>query len=163
SGGRRGRRRRHRRRETGRGGEGLDRVACRAGGERKRSAHVLPREARGIQGPHADRGSRRAAQNDGRQGSSPRPSGGRLGWGRVGQAGRVGLVAAALLAALAATQGADVDKYEIYAVRYATLANFPVSSLVAGADRSRRLDIAMMIWVLKGNDGRIAIVDSGFH
>src|SRR2546427_9640661 len=58
---------------------------------------------------------------------------------------------------------ADVDKYEIYAVRFATLANFPVSSLVAGADRSRRLDIAMMIWVLKGADGRVAIVDSGFH
>jgi len=58
---------------------------------------------------------------------------------------------------------ADGDKYEIYAVRYATIANFPVSSLVAGADRSRRLDIAMMIWVLKGNDGRVAIVDAGFH
>src|SRR4051812_11262976 len=59
--------------------------------------------------------------------------------------------------------GAEADKYEIYAVRYATLANFPLSSLVAGADRSRRMDIAMMIWVLKGADGRIAIVDSGFH
>jgi len=59
--------------------------------------------------------------------------------------------------------GADADKYEVYAVRYATLANFPVSSLVAGADRARRLDIAMMIWVLKGVDGRVAIVDSGFH
>ncbi|HJZ77066.1 MAG TPA: N-acyl homoserine lactonase family protein [Vicinamibacterales bacterium] len=58
---------------------------------------------------------------------------------------------------------ADADKYEVYAVRFATLANFPVSSLVAGADRSRRMDIAMMIWVLKGADGRIAIVDSGFH
>jgi glyoxylase-like metal-dependent hydrolase (beta-lactamase superfamily II) len=57
----------------------------------------------------------------------------------------------------------DADKYEVYAVRYATLANFPVSSLVAGADRSRRLDIAMTIWVLKGVDGRVAIVDSGFH
>mgnify|MGYP003694479833 CR=1 FL=1 len=52
---------------------------------------------------------------------------------------------------------------EVYAVRYATLANFPVSSLIAGADRARRLDIAMMIWVLKGVDGRVAIVDSGFH
>jgi glyoxylase-like metal-dependent hydrolase (beta-lactamase superfamily II) len=62
-----------------------------------------------------------------------------------------------------ATLRADVDKYEVYAVRYATLANFPVSSLVAGADRSRRLDIAMMIWVLKGVDGRVAVVDSGFH
>jgi len=73
------------------------------------------------------------------------------------------LVGAALLVVLAATLHADVDKYEIYAVRYATLANFPVASLVAGADRSRRLDIAMMIWVLKGNDGRVALVDAGFH
>jgi len=82
--------------------------------------------------------------------------------GQVGLVGRVGLVGV-LLAALAANVRGDVDKYEIYAVRYATLANFPMSSLVAGADRSRRLDIAMMIWVLKGQDGRVAIVDSGFH
>ena len=58
---------------------------------------------------------------------------------------------------------ADVDRYDVYAVRFATLADFPVSSLVAGADRSRRMDIAMMIWVVKGIDGRIAVVDSGFY
>jgi len=57
----------------------------------------------------------------------------------------------------------DVDKYEIYAVKYATLAGFKVSSLVAGADPARQLDIAMMFWVLEGIDGRIAIVDCGFH
>ena len=57
----------------------------------------------------------------------------------------------------------EADKYEIYAVRYATLADFPVASLVAGAERERRLDIAMMIWVLKGADGRVALFDSGFH
>ena len=57
----------------------------------------------------------------------------------------------------------DVDKYEVYAVRFATIANFPVASLVAGADRARRMDIAMTVWVLKGVDGRVAIVDSGFH
>jgi glyoxylase-like metal-dependent hydrolase (beta-lactamase superfamily II) len=57
----------------------------------------------------------------------------------------------------------DVDKYEVYAVRFATIANFRVASLVAGADPARRMDIAMMIWVLKGIDGRVAIVDSGFH
>ena len=67
------------------------------------------------------------------------------------------------LCTLAAHLRADLDRYEVYAVRFATLANFPVSSLVAGADRSRRMDIAMMIWVLKGIDGRTAIVDSGFH
>lgn len=65
--------------------------------------------------------------------------------------------------ALSTSVRTEADKYEIYAVRYATLANFPVSSLIAGADRARRLDIAMTIWVLKGIDGRIAIVDSGFH
>jgi glyoxylase-like metal-dependent hydrolase (beta-lactamase superfamily II) len=48
-------------------------------------------------------------------------------------------------------------------VRFATLANFPVASLVAGADRARRMDIAMMVWVVKGNNGRVALVDSGFH
>jgi Metallo-beta-lactamase superfamily len=48
-------------------------------------------------------------------------------------------------------------------VRFGTLANFPVASLVAGADRARRMDIAMMVWVLKGNNGRVALVDSGFH
>ena len=48
-------------------------------------------------------------------------------------------------------------------MRFATLANFPVASLVAGADRARRMDIAMMVWVLKGNNGRVALVDSGFH
>jgi glyoxylase-like metal-dependent hydrolase (beta-lactamase superfamily II) len=77
---------------------------------------------------------------------------------------RAALAVLAVMIALAAVRAiADVDKYEVYAVRFATLANFPVSSLVAGADRSRRIDIAMMIWVLKGADGRIALVDSGFH
>jgi glyoxylase-like metal-dependent hydrolase (beta-lactamase superfamily II) len=69
----------------------------------------------------------------------------------------VGLIAACLIAA------PEADKYDVYAVRFATLANFPVSSLVAGADRARRMDIAMTIWVLKGVDGRNALVDSGFH
>ena len=58
---------------------------------------------------------------------------------------------------------AESDKYEVYAVRFATLGNFPVSSLIAGADHARRMDIAMMIWVLKSVNGRVAIVDTGFH
>jgi glyoxylase-like metal-dependent hydrolase (beta-lactamase superfamily II) len=76
---------------------------------------------------------------------------------------RTGLVALALiLVAVPRTHG-EADKYDVYAVRFATIAGFPVSSLVAGADRSRKLDIAMMVWLLKGADGRIALVDSGFH
>ena len=53
-------------------------------------------------------------------------------------------------------------QYEVYAIRYATLPDFPVSELVAGADPARKLDIAMMIWLLRGN-GHNILVDSGFY
>src|SRR5437016_7528300 len=86
--------------------------------------------------------------------------GGRVRMGPRRSLGCAILVAIALVAPRAR---AEADKYDVFAVRFATLANFPVSSLVAGADRSRRLDIAMMIWVLKSGDGRVALVDSGFH
>lgn len=52
--------------------------------------------------------------------------------------------------------------YHVYAIRYATLADFPVSSLVAGADPSRRADIAMMVWLLEANDGTAVLFDAGF-
>jgi glyoxylase-like metal-dependent hydrolase (beta-lactamase superfamily II) len=79
------------------------------------------------------------------------------------RATRIGAVAAAIAIACLPRVSAEADKYEVYAVRFATIANFPVSSLVAGADRGRRMDIAMTLWVLKGADGRIALVDTGFH
>lgn len=53
--------------------------------------------------------------------------------------------------------------YEVYAIRFGTLPQFAVSGLVAGADRSRRLDIPVMVWLLKGSDGRRVLVDAGFH
>ncbi len=52
---------------------------------------------------------------------------------------------------------------EIYAVRYGALANFPVSSLIAGADTARRLDGALTVWVIKPGNGRIVLVDAGFY
>lgn len=52
--------------------------------------------------------------------------------------------------------------YEVYAIRYATLPDFPVAELVSGADRARKLDIAMMIWLVRG-DGHNILVDSGFY
>jgi glyoxylase-like metal-dependent hydrolase (beta-lactamase superfamily II) len=73
------------------------------------------------------------------------------------------LVLAFAVVAAARRSAAEADKYDVYAVRFATISSFAVSSLVAGADRARRLDIAMTVWVLKGLDGRIALVDSGFH
>lgn len=52
--------------------------------------------------------------------------------------------------------------YQVYAIRYATLPGFQVSDLVAGAARGRKLDIAMMIWLVRGN-GHNILVDSGFY
>jgi len=53
-------------------------------------------------------------------------------------------------------------QYEIYAIRYAMLPEFPVAELVAGADGGRKLDIAMMVWLVKGN-GHNILVDCGFY
>ena len=53
--------------------------------------------------------------------------------------------------------------YEIYAISYGVLPDFPVASLVAGADKARKLDIQMMVWLLKGPAGRNILVDAGFY
>jgi glyoxylase-like metal-dependent hydrolase (beta-lactamase superfamily II) len=52
--------------------------------------------------------------------------------------------------------------YEVYAIRYGTLKAFSVAGLVAGADRSRKEDIALMFWLVKGGDRNI-LVDCGFY
>src|SRR5689334_24352887 len=62
----------------------------------------------------------------------------------------------------AATPPAAMPVYEVYAIRYASIPDFPVSSLVAGADSERKLSIAMTVWLIRGN-GRNILVDSGFY
>ncbi len=53
-------------------------------------------------------------------------------------------------------------QYEVYAIRYATIPGFRVAGLVEGADKDRKLDIAMMVWLVRGN-GHNILVDSGFY
>ncbi len=53
--------------------------------------------------------------------------------------------------------------YDAYAVRFGILPAFSVAGLVAGAERGRTLDIPVMVWLLKGSNGRMVLVDSGFH
>lgn len=53
--------------------------------------------------------------------------------------------------------------YEVYAISYGIIPDFPVSGLVAGADKSRKMDIQMMVWLLKGSNGSNVLVDSGFY
>jgi glyoxylase-like metal-dependent hydrolase (beta-lactamase superfamily II) len=71
----------------------------------------------------------------------------------------LGLAAALFLQA----EGQERVTYEVYAIRFGTLPQFPVSGLVAGADKSRRIDIPVMVWLLKGSDGRRVLVDAGFY
>src|SRR5688500_944721 len=71
--------------------------------------------------------------------------------------------AIAILSLAHLSSGSTDDAWHVYAIRYATLADFPVASLVAGADKSRRMDIAMTVWLLEATDGRAALVDAGFH
>jgi glyoxylase-like metal-dependent hydrolase (beta-lactamase superfamily II) len=52
--------------------------------------------------------------------------------------------------------------YEVFAIRYASIPDFPVAALIAGADPSRKLSIAMTVWLVRGN-GRNILVDSGFY
>ncbi len=73
------------------------------------------------------------------------------------------LLSAALAIGFAARPRAEADKYAVYAIRFATITGFPKSALIAGAARDQRLDLAMTFWLLKGADGRIALVDTGFH
>ena len=69
----------------------------------------------------------------------------------------------ALFAALAAGLGAQTKpEYEVYAIRYATIPQFAVSGLVAGADAARKMDIAMMVWLVRGG-GKNILVDAGFY
>ncbi len=72
------------------------------------------------------------------------------------------LFAVLLLASTAFAQSDKKPQYEVYAVRYASIPDFRVAQLVKGADPARRSDIAMTVWLIKGN-GRNILVDSGFY
>jgi len=86
---------------------------------------------------------------------------------------RIGAVVLFVLAGASCTGGRgprngdltqEPPAYEVHAIRYGTLAQFPVASLVAGADPARRMDIALMVWMIRdpGSD-RIVLLDAGFY
>jgi glyoxylase-like metal-dependent hydrolase (beta-lactamase superfamily II) len=63
---------------------------------------------------------------------------------------------------LGAAPNVPAPLYEVYAIQYATVPGFKVSNLIAGADTSRRLDLAMSVWLIKSPDGRMILMDAGF-
>jgi glyoxylase-like metal-dependent hydrolase (beta-lactamase superfamily II) len=77
--------------------------------------------------------------------------------------------AAILVAVIACTRAGTVPassgppQYEVFAIRYATIERFPAAGLIAGADTSRRQDIAMMVWLARVPGGRNVLMDAGFY
>lgn len=70
------------------------------------------------------------------------------------------VVLALPVAALAQDPGRAT--YEVYALSYGVYPGFPVSGLVSGADKTRKIDLQMMIWLIKG-PGKHILVDTGCY
>ena len=51
--------------------------------------------------------------------------------------------------------------YSIEAIRYGTIPQFRVAGLVMGAPEEERMDIAVVVWLIRG-EGRTILFDSGF-
>jgi glyoxylase-like metal-dependent hydrolase (beta-lactamase superfamily II) len=68
----------------------------------------------------------------------------------------------AFVAAAHAVAASQSPTYTIDAIRYATIRDFAMSGLVMGAPRDARMDIAMVLWLMRG-DNRAILFDSGFH
>src|SRR5262245_57699435 len=72
------------------------------------------------------------------------------------------LFAALLSVAPGPPTPASKPEYRIQAIRYASIKDFPVSELVIGAPADEKIDIAMVLWLIRGG-GRNILFDSGFH
>jgi glyoxylase-like metal-dependent hydrolase (beta-lactamase superfamily II) len=57
---------------------------------------------------------------------------------------------------------ATAPSYSIDAIRYATVPNFPLSGLIPDAPKDQKIDIAMVVWLIRGG-GHTILFDSGFH
>jgi glyoxylase-like metal-dependent hydrolase (beta-lactamase superfamily II) len=76
---------------------------------------------------------------------------------------RAAAIAALLVSIVTLGRAQTGTTYEAFAVRFGVIPAFAVSNLVAGAERGRTLDIPVMVWLLKGSNGRTVLIDSGFY
>jgi|SRR5271169_3308610 len=67
-----------------------------------------------------------------------------------------------LLTALLGMAPSTAPEYSIQAIRYATIPDFPLAALMIGAPETEKVDIAMVVWLIRGG-GRVILFDSGFH
>src|SRR5580704_7163358 len=68
-----------------------------------------------------------------------------------------------IVAMFASLLGAPATpEYSIQAIRYASVPDVPVSELVMGGPKDQKVDIAMVVWLIRGG-GHTILFDSGFH
>ena len=73
------------------------------------------------------------------------------------------LFAAILATAIPAFLGsASTPEYSIRAILYATLPDFPLSEMVIGGPKDQKINIAMVVWLIRGG-GHTILFDSGYH
>jgi glyoxylase-like metal-dependent hydrolase (beta-lactamase superfamily II) len=68
----------------------------------------------------------------------------------------------AAVAAAALSHSPETPQYSIQAIRYADIPGFPVSALVVGGPKDEKVDIAMVLWLVRGG-AHTVLFDSGFH
>jgi glyoxylase-like metal-dependent hydrolase (beta-lactamase superfamily II) len=64
--------------------------------------------------------------------------------------------------ALAISARAQSPEYSIEAIRYAISPDVPVAELVVNGPKDQKVDIAMVVWLIRGG-GHTILFDSGFH
>jgi glyoxylase-like metal-dependent hydrolase (beta-lactamase superfamily II) len=68
-----------------------------------------------------------------------------------------------IVAMVAALLGSPATpEYSIQAIRYASVPGVPVSELVVGGPKDQKIEIAMVVWLIRGS-GHTILFDSGFH
>jgi glyoxylase-like metal-dependent hydrolase (beta-lactamase superfamily II) len=71
---------------------------------------------------------------------------------------------AIIFAAIPATfsGAASTPEYSIQAIRYATAPGFPLSEMLVGGPQDEKVDLAMVVWLIRGG-GHTILFDSGYH
>jgi glyoxylase-like metal-dependent hydrolase (beta-lactamase superfamily II) len=68
----------------------------------------------------------------------------------------------AVLAVACVVPAGAAPEYSIQAIRYATSPNVPVDELVVDGPKDVKVDIALVVWLIRG-EGHTILFDSGFH
>ncbi|MFZ1013588.1 MAG: MBL fold metallo-hydrolase, partial [Terracidiphilus sp.] len=73
-----------------------------------------------------------------------------------------GLLATLCALCLGTLLAGQTPEYSIEAICYATSPNVPIGELVVGGPANENVDIAMVVWLIRGG-GHTILFDSGFH